>query len=321
MVQNTNEKRTLSVDNILVFPDGAGGNFLTSICGGITDNVYAGINEYKAKAAWNEIDNYQIFNSNLVVKSNLDTAVENFIKLYMPKKQDQRIKYLLGHFPPKYMSRAFELKVKNAFWLQPHSKFSEITNIIHASKKLGFRDYNKNPYMIADILNGIVAPSRLEVDSTEYNASYNVLSAELSLVAPNSLIVWKFAIHCKVKNVAINRDAAKSFISTFIFGENFATSNYTNVYTSERYHTEWDRIKSQCAYADAKTYDQVFFDLDLFALDGLNLNDSNIYHKVAEYSERTILSLLQILNVTQHEYLRDFIQDATSRLSVSKLNI
>lgn len=317
----------IEVENLIVFPDGAGGNFLLSMADISQDDVSNNnTNEYKAdEMFWPDIDSLRFHNHRVPAPSisEIEKNVETWLSVHDTKLLVDRygkFEYLVGHFPPKILCDVFDVTIKDALWIQPHSVYTEITDTIHRFKKVMFRDYNANPYMISDILNGIKTKNNtLKINSNDHDIALAMLRKTLPLVEKNSLIVWKFIIDSKIKNDNMTANDARKYITEYFFDSAFKRRSYGELYMSDSYKTKFEQVTSKCQNIHVVPYDKLFFDLELPEIGPLDPNNADILFKIARYSRKNLdmLSFLNSKTLTEYDayhYVTSFSRDAVSRL-------
>ena len=318
----TSVQRPCFIDTGLVYPPGAGGNFLLSCLQSDCQVSASSANEYfYPDSVQSPLDVYPTATDTFLDKDWSDRQyVESVVNLYNNKyvnNVQNKNKFYLHHFFPTILSMTCNLHIDDLIVVNESKYTFMLTNLIKELKLFATRDFN-SPHAIEEIFyHNWPEVKQLDqfggFEAGTWNLAYISLNELLPSIQYNSTMHWRYILHTQIYKQYVNKKTAKKFLQEFFNTYFHLIQHYAKHLNHDYYQASLEDAATYTRNLHLYEYDELFFDLKIpdkfFSFwktkDTKKQQKYNYRKKVAEYSNRTLAQIKEIMPfITNRHYKR-----------------
>lgn len=269
----------------IIFPEGAGGNFIASLLINDDSGKIADKNEYKSADMF-ALDTYGY--KEAIPHININNLYALLSPVLAEAQKNMHRHILLGHNVPFITDKIFTVNCEEMVIVTVNEESCQVPFWLERVKNLFDADYDNKKYNIYNLLNfikNLVATNKNFVPyvSLQDNHVLETLLKSLpkKVVDSNSLMAWYYLLEAKSQAWPISLDTFQEFASEILMNMDSFKDQYISAYTPEKIShltQNWKKIT-------IVDYIDLFFRIELPKDSELSNIDRN---KLVEYSLKNI---------------------------------
>lgn len=271
----------LNIDCAIIFPEGAGGNFIASLLMPEGSTAVLDLNEYKSAEMF-ILDTYGYREVIPIVNLN---NLYNLVKMSWQSQTQLDKQVLLGHNIPFFTDSIFTVECEELVLITVDEESQMIPFWLERVKNLFQPDYNDKNYNIHSLLNyvkNLLSKYENFVPFISFQDNHllekMLQGLDKNVVDSNSLLAWYYLLECKARIFPMNIDTFKQFSQEIIMDIDSFQNQYIDAYSG----VQISQLKETWKKITMIDYVDLFFKLDIprdSRLSNINKDDIRSYSR------------------------------------------